>query len=119
MLNRFFRRQKIRIKNLLKLPKFKTVFRWGWKALLLILVMDTGYLIGIWPDWEIYAKGPIQQSSFIRHYISVRYKHPGWPRLHWNPVPIQDIPRYMQRALIVAEDARFYSHSGIDTEALN
>ena len=118
MLNRFFRRQRTRIYKLLKLPKFKTVFRWGWKLLLLIFVMDAGYLIGIWPDWDIYAEGPIQQSSFIRHYISERYKHPDWPRLHWRPVSIQDIPRYMQRALIVAEDARFYSHGGIDTEAL-
>lgn len=118
MVIKFLRRHKRKIRKLLKLPNLKVVFRWGWKVLLLVFVMDTGYLIGIWPDWDIYAEGPIQQSSFIRHYISERYKHRNWPRLHWNPVQIQDIPRYMQRALIVAEDARFYSHNGIDTEAL-
>lgn len=80
--------------------------------------MDTGYLIGIWPDWKIYASGPIQQSSFIRQYISSQHQHKNWPRLNWQPVSINSIPKHMHRALIVAEDARFYYHSGIDTEAL-
>ena len=114
----FFRSFKRRLKNLFKLPSVVTTFRWGWKALLLVFVMDTGYLIGIWPDWKIYAEGPIQQSSFIRNYISQHYKHRDWPRLRWSPVSINNIPRHMLRALVVAEDARFYSHSGIDAGAL-
>jgi monofunctional biosynthetic peptidoglycan transglycosylase len=80
--------------------------------------MDTGYLIGIWPDWSLYQKGPIQQSNFIRQYIFDQYKHPKWPDLSWKHKPISRISRHMIRALIVAEDARFYSHSGIDMEAL-
>jgi monofunctional biosynthetic peptidoglycan transglycosylase len=80
--------------------------------------MDTGYLIGIWPDWKIYAEGPVQQSNFIRNYISERYHHNKWPPLNWQPISINEIPKHMIRALIVAEDARFYSHSGIDTDAL-
>lgn len=80
--------------------------------------MDTGYLIGIWPNWDIYAEGPVQQSNFIRNYISQRYHHRDWPPLNWQPVSINKIPKHMIRALIVAEDARFYSHSGIDTDAL-
>lgn len=80
--------------------------------------MDTGYLIGIWPNWDIYAEGPVQQSNFIRNYISQRYQHRDWPPLNWQPVSINKIPKHMVRALIVAEDARFYSHSGIDTNAL-
>ena len=80
--------------------------------------MDTGYLIGIWPDWKIYAEGPVQQSNFIRNYISERYHNNKWPPLNWQPISINEIPKHMIRALIVAEDARFYSHSGIDTDAL-
>jgi len=100
------------------MPRIISTFRWSWKILLLIFVMDTGYLIGIWPGWKIYAEGPVQQSSFIRNYISERYRHRNWPRLHWQPISINKIPKHMIRALIVAEDARFYSHSGIDTDAL-
>jgi len=114
----FFGKSKKKLKKLFKLPGVITILRWGWKVLLLVFVMDTGYLIGVWPDWKIYAEGPIQQSSFIRSYISEHHKHRDWPRLRWSPVSIDQIPRHMHRALIVAEDARFYSHSGIDTEAL-
>ena len=112
------RNSRKKIKKFLKLPSVTTIFRWSWKILLLVFIMDTGYLIGIWPDWKIYAEGPVQQSSFIRSYISEQYKHSDWPRLHWHPVTINNISPHMLRALIVAEDARFYSHSGIDTEAL-
>ena len=114
----FLKNLKRKLKKLIKLPRVTTAFRWGWKALLIVFVMDAGYLIGIWPDWKIYAEGPIQQSSFIRNYISQHYKHRDWPRLRWSPTSINNIPRDMTRALIVAEDARFYSHSGIDTDAL-
>jgi len=114
----FFYDFKRKLKRLFKLPSVKTTFRWSWKVVLLVFVMDTGYLIGIWPDWKIYSEGPIQQSSFIRNYISQHYKHRDWPRLRWSPVSINQIPRHVTRAVVVAEDARFYSHSGIDTEAL-
>lgn len=95
-----------------------TALKWSWKIALLIFVMDTGYLIGIWPNWKIYAEGPIQQSNFIRTYISDHYRHRDWPELRWQPVSINEIPKHMLHAIIVAEDARFYSHSGIDTDAL-
>jgi monofunctional biosynthetic peptidoglycan transglycosylase len=80
--------------------------------------MDTGYLIGIWPDWEVYSQGSIQQSNFIRHYVIGQHQHPDWPDLRWKPKPISEISRHMVRASIVAEDSRFYSHSGIDMDAL-
>lgn len=85
---------------------------------MLIFIMDTGYLIGIWPDWNLYSEGPIQKTSFIRTYIFDEYRNKDWPGLRWQPIPIETIPDHMIRALIVAEDSRFYSHSGIDTDAL-
>lgn len=114
----FFRKIKKNSKSFFRLPGVITTLKFSWKILLLIFVMDTGYLIGIWPDWKIYAEGPVQQSSFIRNYISEHYRHRDWPKLHWQPVSLNKIPKDMIRALIVAEDARFYSHSGIDTTAL-
>lgn len=113
-----FKKIKSKSKSLFSLPAVISSLRWSGRILLLVFVMDTGYLIGIWPNWSIYAEGPIQQSNFIRNYIAERYRHRDWPPLRWDPVSIKDIPSYMPRALIVAEDARFYSHSGIDTEAL-
>lgn len=114
----FFRKIKRKSKKFFSLPSVVKTLKLSWKILLIIFVMDTGYLIGIWPDWKIYSEGPIQQSSFIRNYIAERYRHRDWPRLRWQPVSINKIPKHMVRALVVAEDSRFYSHAGIDTDAL-
>jgi len=100
------------------LPAISRVFRFGFKLLPVLILMDIGYLVGAWPNWSLYSEGPIQSSSFIRSYVFEQYHHRDWPELRWQPVPIEKIPRNMIRALIVAEDSRFYEHSGVDTEAL-
>lgn len=96
----------------------KRVLRWSLRLLPVLIVMDFGYLIGIWPDWELYSEGPIQRSSVIRDYEINQHRHSDWPKLRWHPVEIDNIPRSIVRALIVAEDARFYAHQGVDIEAL-
>jgi monofunctional glycosyltransferase len=40
------------------------------------------------------------------------------PRLEWYPVPLSRISRSLARAVVVAEDARFYEHSGVDWDAV-
>ena len=40
------------------------------------------------------------------------------PRLEWSPVPLSRISRSLARAVVVAEDSRFYEHSGVDWEAV-
>ena len=92
--------------------------RWGLRLLLLLVLLDGAYLAWIWPDWPSYQKGPIQRSSFISEYEADQRRNPDWPELGWNPVPLQQIPQNMVRAVIIAEDSRYYSHGGIDWEAL-
>lgn len=109
---------KQKLGSILHIPLAMRFLRWSWRILLLLVVIDTGYLIGVWPDWERYRSGPIQGSNFIRVYEVERQQHSAWPRLRWNPVPIESIPNNMIRAVIVAEDSRFYEHDGVDLEAL-
>lgn len=96
----------------------RLLLRWVGRLLLLLVLMDAGYLIGIWPQWELYSEGPIQRSNFIRAYEFEQHSHADWPRLRWNPVAIEQIPRDMIWAVVVAEDARFFEHEGVDIEAL-
>ncbi len=114
MASRFFRK----IGSLFRVPIVTSTLRWSWRLLPVLVMMDIGYLIGIWPDWELYSEGPVQRSSFIRSYEFEQHRHADWPQLRWNPVPIATIPRSVVRAVIVAEDARFYEHEGVDIEAL-
>lgn len=109
---------RIRLYYFLKDHKFIRFMRWSFRILVLVFIMDTGYLIGIWPDWELYREGPIQRSNFMRHYIYQQYQYHDWPKLLWKQKSINEISKHMVRALIVAEDSNFYSHSGIDLDAL-
>lgn len=94
------------------------MLRWGLRLLPILILMDVGYLIGIWPDWDIYDEGPAPRSQFILAYEIEQTRHGGWRKLRWRPVSIDKISRCMVRAVIVAEDARFYSHNGVDIDAL-
>jgi monofunctional biosynthetic peptidoglycan transglycosylase len=100
------------------LPRIAAMLRWCLRLALLLVLLDAAYLAWIWPDWQAYRQGPIQRSSFIRDYEAEQRNNPDWPELGWNPVPLERIPDTMLRAVIVAEDARFYSHGGVDWEAL-
>lgn len=104
--------------SFIQTQKYTRIMRWSFRVLVLVFIMDTGYLIGIWPDWSLYKEGPIQRSNFIRHYIFEEYRHKDWPALQWKQKPISKISKHMIRALVVAEDARFYSHSGIDLDSI-
>jgi monofunctional biosynthetic peptidoglycan transglycosylase len=106
-----------KIGSLFRVPVVTRTLRWSWRLLPVLIMMDIGYMIGIWPEWELYTEGPIQRSSFIRSYEFEQHRHPDWPQLRWNPVSIETIPRGMVRAVIVAEDARFYEHDGVDIDA--
>ena len=91
--------------------------RWSYRLLLLVVIIDVGYLISIWPDWGLHKQGPVQPSNFIRDYAQLKHEHGEWPELSWIQTPIEEISEHMIRALIVAEDSRFYAHAGIDVEA--
>lgn len=98
-------------------PRFRRVLRLGLRIFLILLVADLLYLAWIWPDWDKIAKGPIPRSQFISAYEQQRAEH-KWPKLRWQPVAYNKIPRHVVRAILVAEDARFYAHSGFDLVAI-
>ena len=96
----------------------RRLLRRFWMFLLLLVVGDALYLAWIWPDWDDYRAGPVQASQFIRDYERDADRFADWPPLRWKPVSIDRIPEHLIRAVIVAEDARFYQHGGVDWIAL-
>lgn len=92
----------------------------GWlgRGLLLALLFDGLYLAWIWPDWKALAQGPVPRSRFIETYLAERSAHSDWPPLRWTPVDHAGLSRSLMRAVVVAEDARFYEHTGFDLQAL-
>ena len=98
--------------------RLKRLLRWTGLVLLVLVIADAAYLASIWPDWAMYRQGPIQRSQFIQDYERERRQRNDWPPLRWRPVSIDRMPKHLVRAVIVAEDSRFYQHEGVDLEAL-
>lgn len=61
------------------------------------------------PDVAALRSQPPQRTSFMR-------SHNGPVRYTW--VPIDQISRYLQRAVVTAEDDQFYEHPGFDWKAI-
>ena len=88
-------------------------------ACLLIAALAFGdcfYVAGLWPDWGLYADGPVLKTSFMKRYEHDRAGN-GGPPLLWAPVALDSISGHVVRAVLVGEDIRFYRHRGFDRVA--
>lgn len=97
--------------------RLRRSLRWVLRIFLIFLIVDFVYLALIWPDWNKLAYGSIPKSSFMQLYEE-KQAEKGWPKLRWQPIPQSKIPRHMLRAVLLAEDSRFYEHSGFDLIAI-
>jgi monofunctional biosynthetic peptidoglycan transglycosylase len=97
--------------------------RWSFHLLLLALIVDAFYIALIWPDWDRLAVGLAPKSRFISDYQHKQRRDRKLPALRWQPVTLANIPSDVVRAVVVAEDSRFYQHDGFDfiafREAMN
>ena len=57
-------------------------------------------------------------TAFIERRMEEFQRSGSSPRIEWTPVPLSRISPALSRAVVVAEDARFYEHSGVDWEAV-
>ena len=98
------------MKQLKKLiNRYRFVYRWTLRILILCLLIDFGYIWGKLPDWTHFADGPIQKSAFMMDYEYRRAVDPKLPPLRWRPVSLENISSNLVHAIIVAEDANFYT----------
>ena len=90
--------------------------RWGRRiliAIVLVAVLDGLWLAAHWPDWSKIARGPVPRSRFLDDWEAASKK-----KARWSPVGISTLPEHLLRAVVIAEDARFWGHDGFDVEAL-
>lgn len=99
-------------------PKLLRWWRWTWRAMALLIVVDVFYIGTIWPDWKYIATHTAPKSQFIIDYQKQRRHDHSLPRLRWYPVSYNQISPNLRRMVVLSEDGRFYSHHGIDLEAL-
>lgn len=66
---------------------------------------------------DLKSSNPVQTAMMSTRLDEMRDEGKP-PRLHYRWVPMKRISPYLQRALIVSEDATFYGHEGFDWEGI-
>jgi len=70
------------------------------------------------PDVAPLATGWPKTTAFMERRKARLVREGRSSRLDWRPVPLSRIAPDIQRAVVVAEDARFWEHAGVDWEAM-
>ncbi|NRA67296.1 MAG: transglycosylase domain-containing protein [Pseudobacteriovorax sp.] len=92
-------------------------FRYALMAFAVIAGIECLYFLSKIPSFLRMNEGTIDRSAFIERYESKRKADSKLPALKWNPKPIT-LSKKQLLPFIVAEDSRFYQHSGIDLQAI-
>ena len=91
------------------------------RFLLVSLAAALGAAVLFWatlPDVRPLAKAWPATTAFMERRKIELARGGESTRLDWIPVPLSRIAPDMQRAAIVAEDARFWEHEGVDWDAM-
>jgi monofunctional biosynthetic peptidoglycan transglycosylase len=70
------------------------------------------------PDVSPLKTGFPKTTAFMERRKAALARAGENTRLEWAPVPLSRISPRLVRAVVVAEDARFYEHGGVDWEAV-
>ena len=97
---------------------FKTLLRWGWRAVLLVLIALTAiqfwFLVHVW-YWVDHNP---ESTAFMRNRLEILQEDNPKARLRQQWVPYQRISGHLKRAVVAAEDAKFVSHNGFDWDGI-
>jgi monofunctional biosynthetic peptidoglycan transglycosylase len=91
------------------------------RALLFIGAVGLAATAVFWltlPDVSGLATAWPKTTSFMERRRALLASEGKATRLEWSPVPLSRIAPAMQRAAVVAEDARFWEHDGVDWAAM-
>lgn len=87
-----------------------------WVPLGLVGLLASAYLALPWP---VALRWTSPAETALMRYRQREARALGQPLvIHHEWVPLERISRHLKRAVIVAEDARFYEHHGVDWRAL-
>lgn len=91
------------------------------RILLVSLAAAVGAAALFWatlPDVRPLAKTWPSTTAFMERRKAALAKEGKSTKLEWTPVALSQIAPEMQRAVVAAEDARFWDHDGVDWDAM-
>ena len=85
---------------------------------ILVLAAGVGLFFLTLPDVSPLKTSWPRSTAFIERRQAELARAGGDSRIEWTPVPMSRISRSLAQAVVVAEDARFYEHAGVDWDAV-
>jgi monofunctional biosynthetic peptidoglycan transglycosylase len=82
------------------------------------IIAATAIFYATLPDVRPLAKRFPKTTAFMERRRESLAQSGLSTRLEWRPVALSRVSPAMQRAVVVAEDARFWEHNGVDWDAI-
>lgn len=97
----------------------KAIWRWFWRGVLvaigLVLLLQVWFFLHVW--WYV-DHNPATTAFMERRLAVLQEKMGDDAELKHKWVPYDRISVHLKRALIAAEDAKFFEHEGFDIEGI-
>ncbi len=90
-----------------------------WIAIFCILAGFVGYIFFSVPDVRELKKKNPPTTAFIEYRKREAERRGEIFRVRHRWIPLKQVPKLLQRTIIVSEDASFWMHNGIDWHELN
>lgn len=97
---------------------FKTIGRWLWKSLVLLLIIVVLYQLWVFLHVWWWVDHNPSNSAFMDERLGIMQEKNPDAELRHKWVPYSRISNNLKRALIAAEDAKFVDHEGFDWEGI-
>src|SRR4030043_2002322 len=101
------------------MPKFRRrkILKWTVLVIVAVLLLGVGYNL-VFPDISRLKKEAPKMTAFMKYRQQMSRKAGKNPGIAWTGMPLDKISPYLVQAVVVSEDAKFWSHKGFDFEAI-
>ncbi|MRR17660.1 MAG: monofunctional biosynthetic peptidoglycan transglycosylase [Deltaproteobacteria bacterium] len=99
------------------MKRIKKIISWTFLILMAFLVLDTGRYF-FYPDVADLEKNRPGKTAFMEYREDVWQAKGIKKKIATSWVPLNQISPYVVKAVIIAEDDKFWSHEGFDFEAI-
>lgn len=96
---------------------FKSAFKKTISVLILVILGSIGFSF-IYPDISKLKKENPGKTSFMENREKVWQERGKSIKIRQKWTPLKKISRYLVKAVLIAEDDKFYQHEGFDFEAM-
>ena len=97
--------------------RIKKIILWSFLILIAFLIMDTGRYF-FYPNVADLEKNRPGKTAFMEYREEIWKEQGVKKKIAMSWVPLTQISPYVVKAVIIAEDDKFWSHEGFDFEAM-